>query len=219
MNISKAIWRKLIRFYYSKLPLENVFYNKYYNPKFSWCKDNQGTTCVGSDDNTTKVLRSKLPYLIKKHKIKSIIDAGCGNFFWLRKLNLEKIDYFGIDIVKKIIEHNDKIYKKKNIKFLIADLTKYAFPKADLIICRDVLTRSSLKNNLFIINNIKKSESKYLLTTFFPSTKKNYDIINGEFSRINLLLNPYNFRKPIFYIKEKDKLNKYIGLWKISEIN
>ena len=76
-----------------------------------------------------------------------------------------------------------------------------------------------MKNNLFIIKNIKKSKSKYLLTTFFPSTKKNCDIISGEFARINLLLNPYNFNKPIFYFKEKDKLNKYMGLWKVSEID
>ena len=98
MNIFRIIWRKFVQFYYSKLPLEKVFFNKYYNPKYTWCRSDRGPSCVGSDNYTTKVLRSKLPIFIKKYKIKSILDAGCGDFYWMKNINLTKINYYGLDI-------------------------------------------------------------------------------------------------------------------------
>ena len=84
--------------------------------------------------------------------------------------------------------------------------------KVDLIICRDVLTRSSQKNNILILKNFVRSKSKYLLTTFYPETKKNSEIMSGEFSKINLLISPYSLNKPITYFKEKGKWNKYMGI-------
>ena len=218
MNIFRIIWRKLIQFYYSKLPLEKVFFNKYYNPKFTWCRPNRSPSCVGSDNYTTKVLRSKLPFLIKEYKIKSILDAGCGDFYWMKNINLTKINYYGIDIVSRLIEKNKKLYSKKNIIFFNNNLIKDTLQKVDLIICRDVLTRSSQKNNILILKNFVRSKSKYLLTTFYPETKKNSEIMSGEFSKINLLISPYSLNKPITYFKEKGKWNKYMGIWKVSEI-
>ena len=219
MNILRIIWRKLIQFYYSKLPLEKVFFNKYYNPKYTWCRPNRGPSCVGSDNYTTKVLRSKLPYLIKKYKINSILDAGCGDFYWMKNINLSRTNYHGMDIVSKLIEENKKLYAKENITFSNSNLVKDLIPKVDLIICRDVLTRSSKKNNILILKNFIRSKSKYLMTTFYPDTKKNIDIISGGFQKINILLEPYNFRKPFFSFKEKGKWKKHMGLWKISEID
>ena len=92
-------------------------------------------------------------------------------------------------------------------------------PKVDLIICRDVLTRSSQKNNILILKNFVKSKSKYLLTTFYPHTKENINIISGGFQKINVLLKPYNFKKPFLSFKEKGKWQKYMGLWHIAKIN
>ena len=110
MSFFRIIWRKITKFYYSNLPLEKVFFNKYYNPKYTWCRSDKGPSCVGSDNYTTKILRSKLPIFIKKYKIKSILDAGCGDFYWMKNINLIKINYYGLDIVSKLIEKNKKLY-------------------------------------------------------------------------------------------------------------
>ena len=219
MNIFRIIWRKFIKFYYSNLPLEKVFFNKYYNPKYTWCRTNRGPSCVGSDNYTTQILRSKLPILIKKYKIKSILDAGCGDFYWMKKINLRRINYYGLDIVSKLIEKNKKLYSKKNVTFFKSNIVKDKLPKVDLIICRDVLTRSSEKNNILILKNFVRSKSKYLLTTFYPDTKENINIISGGFHKINVLLKPYYFKKPFLSFKEKGKWQKYMGLWHIAEIN
>lgn len=219
MSFFRIIWRKITKFYYSNLPLEKVFFNKYYNPKYTWCRSDKGPSCVGSDNYTTKILRSKLPIFIKKYKIKSILDAGCGDFYWMKNINLIKINYYGLDIVSKLIEKNKKLYSKKNITFFKSNLVKDKLPKVDLIICRDVLTRSSQKNNILILKNFVKSKSKYLLTTFYPHTKENINIISGGFQKINLLLKPYNFKKPFLSFKEKGKWQKYMGLWHIAKIN
>ena len=70
-----------------------------------------------------------------------------------------------------------------------------------------------------ILKNFVRSKSKYLLTTFYPDTKENINIISGGFHKINVLLKPYYFKKPFLSFKEKGKWEKYIALWHISEIN
>ena len=169
MSFFRIIWRKITKFYYSNLPLEKVFFNKYYNPKYTWCRSDKGPSCVGSDNYTTKILRSKLPIFIKKYKIKSILDAGCGDFYWMKNINLIKINYYGLDIVSKLIEKNKKLYSKKNITFFKSNLVKDKLPKVDLIICRDVLTRSSQKNNILIHSPEKFDEkSCELIKSYKP---------------------------------------------------
>ena len=47
---------------------------------------------------------------IKKYNIKNIIDVACGAFNWLKSV-AESVDYYqGNDIVKRLIESNNKTY-------------------------------------------------------------------------------------------------------------
>ena len=72
----------------------------------------------GSDDKNTKNIRKELPQIIKKYKIRSIFDAPCGDFFWIKKIILKiKIKYLGADIVKEMIEFNKKKFSNKKYNF------------------------------------------------------------------------------------------------------
>src|ERR1017187_10086947 len=69
--------------------------------------DEESVSGPGSRLETTENIRRLLPDLIDKFSIKSIFDAPCGGFYWM-KFILHKVDvkYIGGDIVKKLVEKN-----------------------------------------------------------------------------------------------------------------
>src|SRR3989337_577739 len=56
----------------------------------------------GSDLTQTKVIREELPKIIKKLKIASLLDIPCGDFFWLKEVDLGFVNYIGADIVDDV---------------------------------------------------------------------------------------------------------------------
>lgn len=108
----------------------------------------------------------------------------------MQYVDLSDIKYTGADIVPDLIPLNKEKYPKYDFKVL--DLTTDNLPKVDLIFCRDCLFH--LSNNLIVeaLKNIKKSGSKYLLTTTFPEHKiANRDIEIGQWRIINLEIEPF----------------------------
>ena len=86
----------------------------------------------GSTIEYTKNLRQELPKLITTFNVKSIFDAPCGDFNWMKML-LPKLDvtYIGADIVKELIGSHQANYESKAIKFIELNIITDRFPKAD----------------------------------------------------------------------------------------
>ena len=180
---------------------------------------------IGSSLEQTERIREQLPQLLIEYRIHTIVDAPCGNFTWMSKANLTGFEYYGFDIVKNVIEQNQKKYAKKNIHFDEMDIVKQVPPTADLILCRDCLVHLSNRDALKALSNFKKSGSKYLLTTTFINRDKNIDLVSGRGWRpINLQKQPYNLPHPLLLIDEActeaDGLysDKALGLWFIRNL-
>ena len=179
---------------------------------------------VGSSLAVTETIRSQIPELLNELKIKSILDIPCGDFNWLKVVNLDIISYMGADIVSDIIQHNNEKYSADNKKFLRLDILKDQLPKVDLILCRDLLVHFSFKDIKRALENTKKSGSVYLLTTSFVSKNENIDIKMGEWRPLNLEKPPFLFKPPLKIINEnyqgegKKFTDKSLCLWKISEL-
>ncbi len=157
----------------------------------------------GSDIEQTREIIQALPRLFKKYNIKSILDAPCGDFYWMQHVQLDGIDYLGGDIVPEIIYKNKNNYATNTIKFCELDIVNDPLPKVDLIICRDLLVHLKNPQIIAALNNIKKSGSKYLLTTSFKNTTQNADNDSIGFWRpINIQLTPFNLTNPIDEIFE-----------------
>jgi hypothetical protein len=77
----------------------------------------------------TESVRNLLPVLIEDFHIKSILDAPCGDFSWMSKVNLRGINYVGVDIVKPLIVDLQKKYTCVDISFACLDITKDPLPK------------------------------------------------------------------------------------------
>jgi hypothetical protein len=200
---------------------ENVFTDIFLTG--AWGSD-ESKSGPGSDlKNTTNIIR-EIPILLKKYNIKTILDVPCGDFNWFQHIPLENIHYTGADIVKDVVNSNNSKYETDNIKFIHADLITDQLPKTDLIICRDCLFHLPTDAILKAINNIKRSNSNYLLTTSYnwKGLSNNTDISFGEWRRINLEMDPFIFPVPEYFIFEgstrKTDMDRFLGLWKISNI-
>ena len=90
---------------------------------------------------------SKLPPLyiqflqnfMSANNIKSVVDAGCGDWSFSKAVDWGNIHYIGIDIVKPVIERNQQRFSSSTISFLHGDMNEMELPAADLLICKDVL--------------------------------------------------------------------------------
>ena len=178
----------------------------------------------GSDLEQTREIIRQLPRLLEKYNIKSILDAPCGDFYWMRHVDLSNIDYTGGDIVSGLVARNNSQFASENMRFQELDVVNDQLPKVDLIICRDLLVH--LKNDQIrrALKNMRQSGSKFLLTTSFKNTKTNVDNGTiGYWRTINLTLPPFNMTDPIDEIYEdctegEGKYNdKYLLLYQLNQ--
>lgn len=180
---------------------------------------------TGSVVKQTASLINDLDKLLSDMKIASVLDLPCGDFKWMQKVDLSKIDYVGADIVEELIKSNIKQYKEKeNLKFKVLNLITDPLPKSDMIIVRDCLVHLSYQDIKSAIKNIKSSGSKYLLTTTFTNHSFNYDIVAGDWRPLNLERKPFDFSSPLLVINENctegngEYKDKSMALWDISKL-
>lgn len=180
---------------------------------------------AGSTLEQTKKVREEIPRILKDLKLKSLLDAPCGDFTWMREVNLVDILYIGADIVDELIKKNISKYSGKNRTFIVADIVKDDLPKTDMILCRDCFVHLSNKDIVRALRNFKRSQSSYLLTTTFYKMTNNKDLVSGRGWRpVNLNIPPFDFPSPLkLIIEECTEFNgtyydKSLGLWKLSDI-
>ena len=196
--------------------------------KNRWRSD-ESVSGIGSILSATRKVRSDIEYLIEKYQIVSILDIPCGDFNWMKEVKLaeNQVHYLGCDIVPELIEKNKINYTNDYIKFKEVDLINDNLPEHDLVICRDCLVHFSYEDIRKAIQNIKNSNSKYLLVTSFLNIVNNEDIKTGWWRPIDLRKPPFNYLNPIEifdeefteYLNESNKhLKKAMLLYKIKDL-
>lgn len=127
-----------------------------------------------------------MPRLVKELGVDTFFDLACGDFNWVKEVELKVEMYLGADIVHSICERNIRKYGQHNRIFRRLDLTKDPLPKADIILCRDALVHLSFCDISKAISNIKKSGTRYLLVTTYPNVEVNFEICTGGWRPLNL---------------------------------
>lgn len=148
----------------------------------------------GSSSKQTKILITEIPKLIKKYRIKSILDIPCGDFNWMQNVVNDDLKYIGGDIVELIVRKNQRQYKKNNIKFIKINLITDPLPTADLLICRDCFVHFSYLDIKKSLINIRKQKIKYLLVTTFTERIHNRNILTGDWRPLNMQIKPFHLR-------------------------
>ncbi len=186
--------------------------------------DDESVSGPGSNLTRTAKLRRELPVLLHEIGARTILDAPCGDFNWMKDTQLDVEQYTGADVVPDLITRNQELYAGDKTRFLLLDVTRDKLPRVDVILCRDCLIHFSYRHIAAAIRNFKRSGSMYLLTNSYPAWSSNENIRTGDFRPLNLTLPPFNFPPPITQIHEKlpeeeaQFYGKILGLWKVSDL-
>jgi SAM-dependent methyltransferase len=203
------------------LSTENIFEDIYKQNAWGSEKSISGT---GSEESQVALIKSSLPKLLKRLDTKVFLDLPCGDFNWMRDIDFEGISYIGGDIVKELIDDNNRHYKAANFNFQHLDLMRSTLPNSDVIFCRDCLVHLSFEDIHKAISNIMLSKARYLITTCFVDRQDNIDIKTGGWRPLNLLKAPFNFPPPIEIVIEgctesnNNYQDKALCVWDISDL-
>jgi 2-polyprenyl-3-methyl-5-hydroxy-6-metoxy-1,4-benzoquinol methylase len=200
------------------MSIETRFNNIY--KKGLWDGKGQSRSGAGSTLEATQNIRAELPKLLRKLNASSFVDLGCGDFYWMKEVDLP-CKYIGLDIVKEVIEENRQQYANDWRKFNHHNAVKDKLPEiSDVVFCREVLFHLSFEDGLKLINQVTASNARYFLATTSLELKENRDIRTGQFRNINLLLPPYSFPPCSITIKDSETVSqdRYLGLWEVEAI-
>ena len=157
--------------------------------------------------------------------MRRLLDVPCGDFHWMREIQFPAgFVYEGGDIVEQIVNMNHSRYGDATRLFRTMDLLRDPLPAADLILCRDCLVHFSFVDIFAAVGNLKRSGSKYLLTTHYANDRANEDIRTGRWRPLNLTGLPFNFPPPLFVIDEECSegggryKDKRLALWRLEDL-
>jgi len=166
--------------------------------QFNRWNDAESLSGVGSNSKYTHNIRDKLPGLLRKYDIHSILDAPCGDFAWMKNVTFDAgTSYIGADIVHELVQRLQKEFSSPQRRFIRLDIISDQLPKADILICRDCFIHLSNSQVLEALRNFAKSDVKYILTTTYKFGRINTDISTGQFRVINLQAAPFSLPQPI----------------------
>lgn len=170
--------------------------------------------------------QDELISLLDEREIRSVLDAPCGDFNWMRHLLARRaVLYTGVDIVEDLIVANAGRHAAVERRFLCADMTRGELPKADLVICRDGLVHLSFRDARAAVRNFRRSGSRYLLATTFIGRTRNANIATGGWRPLNLEAAPFCFPPPLASIDERCThsgglyRDKRLGLWELASLD
>ncbi|MGZ0171055.1 MAG: class I SAM-dependent methyltransferase [Planctomycetales bacterium] len=178
---------------------------------------------TGSDLQQTAAISVELPKVLKELEAQSMLDVPCGDFYWMRHVQLDDIDYIGADIVDDLVFKN-KSFKNERRSFIKCDLMTSDLPPVDVILCRDCLVHFSNQHVWQTLRNIARSEVKYLVTTTFNLHSNDKSIDTGQWRPLNLQAAPFNLPSPFSLIDEHctqdggQYPDKMLGVWSVDSI-
>jgi SAM-dependent methyltransferase len=159
-----------------------------------------------------------LPELLARLNTKTILDVGCGDFNWMRELELG-CQYIGVDVASCVIEQNIRNYAAANRRFYALDATTDPLPPADTILCRDIFFHLSFADIWALIRNMRRSGVSTLIATNDAVTEFNADIQSGDFRLINLTKPPFSFPRSELCIPDDEvSAGRVLAVWRLSDL-
>jgi SAM-dependent methyltransferase len=193
---------------YRALP-NRIHFSRVYRENL-WVGD-ESLSGPGSTLDKTADLRLQLAALIRALGVRILVDAGCGDFNWMRQTDLDGIQYIGIDVVPNVIHELRQRCEAQGRRFLLRDFTR-RLPRSDLVLCRQALQHLPNRDVLRFLRSVRRSHARHLLATTFPDVIENIDTYRGGFRRMNLESSPFNLPRPLKMLDDGDAP---IGLWRI----
>lgn len=172
-------------------------FQKIYETRYWDTPNNSGESLSGEGSimKNTILIREAITNILSEFNIKTMLDAGCGDWNWMKKISCFLPDYTGLDVAPFVVENNKK-YTKKNIRFIneasLSFLSKTPSKEFDLILIRHTLEHLPTNYNIDLLNEVKRCSKYALITSTLQETPTtNKTEIFGGYAPINLLKIPY----------------------------
>lgn len=187
----------------------------------NWWGSSESRSGPGSTLAYTVRLRPCLERLLAELKVRTFLDAPCGDFNWMRHIRLpDQTCYLGGDIVAPLIKNLHNEHGGPRHSFQVIDIVEGPIPVADLWLCRDVLLHLSNRDVLKVLELFSNSNVKHILTTTFDFVRENRDIGVGGIRLINLRLPPFQLPPPMLRIADfiAPAPPHYLALWSREQV-
>jgi hypothetical protein len=195
---------------FSKIFVENTAWGSY-----------ESRSGAGSTVAVTAGLRERLPKVCATLKVRTFLDAPCGDYNWMRHVKFpEGVTYLGADIVPALISDLTARYADSSHFFSVLDIVEGPLPEADLWLCRETLFHLPNDDILSVLRHFRRSRIRYLLTTNHNSCRTNLDVKPGAYRHINLRRPPFNLPRPIMQVDEAGLpgVPRVLALWSRAQI-
>jgi SAM-dependent methyltransferase len=170
-----------------------VFADIYRHAAWATHAQGEGHSGVGSTLRSTLIYRTFLQQFLNDNAIRSVVDAGCGDWEFSQTLDWSGIDYKGFDVVESAIAKAKK-FAKPNIAFFVGNVVELGLPPADLLLCKHVLQHLPTRDVQTFLTQIKKYRHVLLTNSVNVGTMsaRNSDIAVGECRALDPTAPPFN---------------------------
>ena len=180
--------------------------------------DPESASGGGSGTSATDAIRRELPAVFERFGIRSMLDAPCGDFHWMRHVAGTLDHYVGVDIVRDLIERNARLYGTDRIRFACADIVVDRLPRADAVLCRDCFIHLPTRLIRAALENFRASGVRYLLLTNDRNVETYHDIPIGSFRPVNFTRPPFSFSEPLWVVNESSNGDRQLCLWELDAL-
>lgn len=177
--------------------------------------DDESRSGPGSrrDSGSVSATLDALEHIAREYKIGTLNDIPCGDFNWIDQFlaRHESISYHGFDVVPELIEDNRNRASKYRFDHL--DITYQVPPRADLILCKDLLNHLRFSDVERALHNFYRSGSRLILASNnFGYKNKELGIFLPHGSRhLDITSKPFSVPAPIWQ-------THYLGLWYVEDL-
>jgi hypothetical protein len=184
----------------------------------------QSRSGLGAGPDQTAVLATGLPDLLRRLGVEVLLDLPCGDYGWMRRIELPVARYIGADLLPELIRPLEEQFGDAEHSFVVLDLTRDSLPEADLLLCRDCLVHLSFGDIRRALSNVLRCRIPWFLTTTFPECAVNEEIATGDWRPLDLERNPFGFPAPFELLNERCTesggvfADKSLGLWRTADL-
>ena len=117
----------------------------------------------GSSPEAAKPYTDAVRRFITEQGIRSVVDAGCGDFRVGQVIARSVARYVGVDVVEPLIVRNRRLFGGPDISFMVGTLAEDDLPDADLCLVREVFQH--LSNGEIVSALARLRKYRYVIIT------------------------------------------------------
>jgi hypothetical protein len=170
----------------------------------------------GSSLDCTTGLVAALPGFLRRHHISSLLDAPCGDWTWMRHVDLAGVIYLGWDVdieqIRRNREQFERIGDGRQAWFFARNiLTVPRLPVMDAILCRDFLAHLPTEHITAVLDKFKNSRCIYLLASNYPGVSNEFDYRPEDFAWLGYCERAHDLEQAPFHLSKIDALPEIPG--------